>query len=292
MQKQKKPPLDLLIMLTLTVFALMVIFTPGLSNTFVGNIFLIPMILFIPGYVLMAALFPKKHDLEFIERIALSFGSSMAAALLIGLPLKFALGTTSLSILFTFYLYILCSFTVAFVFIAAYRRKNLHEEERFSVPLPNMYETASHEISLNKNSMERISTGILIFLIFFAISTIYFVITSPKPGEKFTEFYLLGPDGKADNYTKELKYNFPSEILVGVVNHEYSSVNYTVQVALENEVLTDTWFSLNHNETWEKNVTFVPDKIGTDMRLEFLLFKEDNFTAPYRDLYLIVSVKK
>jgi uncharacterized membrane protein len=292
MQKQKKSPLDLLIMLTLTVLALMVIFTPGLSNTFVGSIFVIPMILFIPGYVLMAALFPKKDDLEFIERIALSFGSSMAAALLIGLPLKFTLGTTSFPILYTFYLYILCTFTLAFIFIAAYRRKNLHDEERFSVPFPNMYEDVNHEISLHKNSMERISTGILIFLMFFAISTVYFVITAPKPGERFTEFYVLDPAGKADNYTTELKYNVPSEILVGVVNHEYSSVNYTVQVALGNEVLTDTWFSLNHNETWEKNVTFVPDKIGTDMRLEFWLFKEDNFTAPYRELYLLVSVKK
>ena len=292
MQKQKKLPLDLLIMLTLTVFALIIIFTPGLSNTFVGNIFLIPMILFIPGYVLMAALFPKKHDLEFIERIALSFGSSMAAAPLIGLPLKFALGATSLSILYTFYLYVLCTFTLAFVFIAVYRRKNLPHEERFSVPFPNMYEDVNHEISLHKNRMERISTGILIFLMFFAISTMYFVITAPKPGESFTEFYLLDPAGKANNYTTELKYNYPSEILVGVANHEYLSVNYTVQVALDNEVLTDTWFRLNHNETWEKNVTFVPNKIGTDMRLEFWLFKEDNFTAPYRDLNLLVSVKK
>jgi uncharacterized membrane protein len=291
MQKLKKLPPDLLIMLTWTILTLVVVLA-ALSDTFVRTVVGIPMILFIPGYMLIAALFPKKHDLELLERIALSFGASMAAAPLIGLPLKFALGTTSLSILYTFYIYILCIFTLAFLFIAAYRRKHLHEEERFSVPFSNMYEIFNHEINLHKNSNERISTGILIFLMFFAISTLYFVITAPKPGEKFTEFYLLDPAGKADNYKQELKYNFPSEILVGVVNHEYSSVNYTVQVALENEVLTDTWFSLNHNETWEKNMTFVPDKIGTDMKLEFWLFKDDNFTTPYRNIYLLVSVKK
>ena len=292
MQKLKEVHLDLLIMLALTVCALILTFTTDYSNIFIRTISVITMTLFVPGYLLMAALFPGKNDIEFIERVALSFGLSLSAAPLIGLPLKFVLGITSLSILLPLHIFIISTFALALIFIAGYRRGELNEEERFYISFDRVYDILSPVIYLPKSRKEIISNLILIFLIVFSISALYFVITTPKTGERFTEFYILDSAGKADNYTTELKYYFPAEILVGVVNHEYSAINYTVQVALEGEVLTDTWFSLDHNETWEKNVTFIPDKIGTDMRLEFWLFKEDNFTVPYRDLYLFVSVKK
>ncbi len=135
-----------------------------------------------------------------------------------------------------------------------------------------------------------ILTLILVFTIFLAAGMIYFVITTPKIGERFTEFYILDPSGKAENYPTEMKYNSPSTILVGVVNNEYTPLNYTVWVVLDKEVLIDTLFSLAHNGTWENNVTFVPEKRGNDLKLEFWLFKEDNFTVPYRELHLWVNV--
>jgi len=38
----------------------------------------LPLVLFIPGYALSYAVFPKKKDLDLMERIALSFGLSFA----------------------------------------------------------------------------------------------------------------------------------------------------------------------------------------------------------------------
>jgi uncharacterized membrane protein len=38
----------------------------------------LPLVLFIPGYALSYAFFPKKKDLDLMERIALSFGLSFA----------------------------------------------------------------------------------------------------------------------------------------------------------------------------------------------------------------------
>ncbi len=38
----------------------------------------LPLVLFIPGYALSYAFFPKKKDLELMERIALGFGLSFA----------------------------------------------------------------------------------------------------------------------------------------------------------------------------------------------------------------------
>lgn len=285
--KKNKPPIFLLIPLAWTLILLVFLTTPSLSDTSIRMVLTIPMLLFIPGYMLAAVIYPKIDDLDTVERIALSFGFSIADAPLIGLFFYFTSGIELTSILIA-----LCLYTEALILVAAYRLGRLSERERFSGPFHRIYKFLDNEFSTIRSRKDIFSTGILIFFIALATGMMYFVITTPGIGERFTEFYILGPGGKADNYTIDLKYNSPARILAGVINHEYASVNYTVQVALEKDVLTDTWFSLNHNETWERNINFVPDKTGKDMKLEFWLYKEDNFTAPYRELYLWVNITK
>jgi uncharacterized membrane protein len=245
------------------------------------------MVLFIPGYALIAALFPMKSDLDGIERIALSFGLSIAVVPLLGLFLNFTFGIRLIPVLF-----ILCDFTIIMIFAAYYRRDKISPDERFIVPFHCIYKHIEEEFIIPKSRTDRILTGILIFSIVLAISMLYFVITTPKTGERFTEFYILGPEGKAENYPTILRNNSPEVIHIGVVNHEYLTVNYTVRIAMDNEILTETWFLSGHNQTWEKNMTFVPGREGTNMKLDFLLYKEDNFTESYRDLHLWVDVTK
>lgn len=244
------------------------------------------MVLFIPGYVLITALYPKKDDIDIVERLALSSGLSIAIVPALGMLLKITSGTELVHVLLA-----LCLLTIILIKFAAYRREKQFPEERFYVPFYRLRELVEGELDTPKTKTDRISTCILIFTIVLAVSMLYFVITTPKIGERFTEFYILGPEGKADNYPTTLQSNYPATILVGVANHEYVSVNYTIRIALDKEIQTDTLFSLSHNEIWEKNVTFVPEKIGTNMKLEFWLFKEDNFNSPYRDLYMWVNVK-
>ena len=45
---------------------------------------------------------------------------------------------------------------------------------------------------------------VLILAILGAIGTLAYVIASPKVGERFTEFYILGLEGKAEGYPKKL----------------------------------------------------------------------------------------
>lgn len=286
MQKNK-PPLYLFILFFWILIILAFIIVPPLSDTPISDLMTVPLILFIPGYVLTAVLYPKRDDLNAVERFALSFGFSIAAAPIFGLFFYFTSGIELTSILIT-----LCLSTEALIIIAAYRLGRLPDNERFSCPFHAIFVNIADEFSINRSKADMISTGVLIFFMVLAAGMMYFVITTPGIGERFTEFYILGPGGKADNYTYDLKYNSPAKILVGVTNHEYISINYTIQVALEKDILTDTWFKLNHNETWEQNITFIANKEGKNLKLELWLFKEDNFTAPYRDLYLWVDTRK
>lgn len=241
------------------------------------------MVLFIPGYVLTAALFPKKNDLESVERVALSFGLSITIVPLLGLVLNFTFGIRLIPILVT-----LCLYTVILVFVSSYRRGKLPEGERFSISFSKTYKNIVEE-SKPKNRTDTILTIILIITTVIAVGMIYYVITTPKIGEKFTEFYILDSSGKSNNYSTELKIDQPFTYLVGISNHEYGIVNYTVQVALDKDVLTDQQLTIGHNQTWKRDITIAPNKKGADMKLEFWLFKENNFTEPYRELHLWVN---
>lgn len=281
----KKFPSDLLIIFVWSVLTSIFIINHALSDISVRAVLGIPVVLFIPGYLLVAALFPRMNDLGSIERIVLSFGLSIAVSSLLGLLLNFTFGIRLLQLLLTLSLY-----TAAMTIIAAYRRERLPEEERLHIPFNKLYEIIINGLHPSKSIIDRILTVILIFSIALSIGAIYFTITTSEVGEKFTGFYILGPEGKAANYTTNLKYNSPATVLVGVANREQASVNYTVQVALGREVLTEKQLSLGNNETWEENITFMPDRKGADLKLEFWLFKEDNFTAPYRDAHIWVDI--
>ena len=76
--KQKFVSKDLLIIFLTTLITVIFIVTPKLNDTVIRTILGLFLILFIPGYSLIAALFPKKGDLDGIERAALSFGLSIA----------------------------------------------------------------------------------------------------------------------------------------------------------------------------------------------------------------------
>jgi uncharacterized membrane protein len=63
------------------------------------------------------------------------------------------------------------------------------------------------------------------------------LIATPKEGEHFTEFYILGNEGKADNYTTNYVVGESGTIIVVIVNHGYRPINYTMEIRLENKSL-------------------------------------------------------
>ena len=119
--------------------------------------------------------------------------------------------------------------------------------------------------------------------------TVYVIVT-PKEGEKFTEFYVLGPGGKAEDYPTNLNVGEEGEVIIGVVNHEYAQVTYQLEVRLDGAVIGEEYIALGNNETWEHSFTFRATKTGEDQKLEFLLFKV-GLEEIYRSLHLWVDVK-
>ena len=277
---------DLQIVAMIIILTALFVLLPPLNTSPVRTILGIPMVLFVPGYALIAALFPRKNDLDGIERLALSFGLSIAVVPLIGLGLNF----TPFGIRLVPIIVSLSVFTVAMLLIAYLRRSKLSEEERFEVPFSNIYSSLKSDIFSSKQGIDRILTIILILSIMASIITLIYVIVTPKQGEKYTEFYILGDNGKAQGYPTLMEAGKTSSVIVGITNQEYVLTNYTMNISLDNDTLNTMQVQLMHNSTWEEKVLFTPEKTGDNLKLEFLLYKENNFTAPYRDLHLWVNV--
>ena len=314
-------PADLLAAAILALAVLLLTLTPLSSQLLRVPIGLL-MVLFVPGYVLIAALFPKKGDLDGIERIALSFGLSIAVVPLIGLGLNY----TPWGIRLTPVVISISAFTLLMAAAAYWRRISLSPEERFSLHLSQWLDSLKEEIRAERDRswVDKALTVILILSIIASIAALAYVVVTPKEGEKFTEFYILGPGGKAYAYPTEVRAGENSTVIVGVVNHEYRRTNYTMEIQVNNTPPIDILLnesennssenatvmlrtrkddrsdlvipilrmnlSLPHNETWERPVTYVLNEPGDRQKLQFLLYKEGNFTAPYRDLHLWVNV--
>jgi uncharacterized membrane protein len=255
-------------------------FTTGLLRIVLGVLF----VLFFPGYALLSAIFPRQGSLGGIERIALSFGLSIAVVPLIGLIMNYTpWGISFYPIVISVALFIVIASAVAW-----YRLWALPPKKRFSVAIG---------ISLPRwgkmGGGDRVLYACLGLAVVVAIGTLGYVIAVPQQGERFTEFYILSAEGKAEDYPGQAVVGEPVELTVGIVNHEYQALSYRIAVAIdgvENKEITTG--ELAHQEKWERVVSFVPQSSGEGQRVEFWLYRnaetEPCFEEPLR-LYIDVT---
>ncbi len=265
--------------------ALLLIIIIAFSPDSVWRIILgLPLLLFIPGYVLLAALLPRKTSLDAVERVALGFGLSIAVTSLIGLLLN----STPWGIRLYPILVTLTFFIVITSIIAWYRSKRLPEEERPTLLL----NVTLHRWRI-QNLTNKILSIVLAVTILGAAGTLVYVLATPKVEESFTEFYLLGSDTKMENYPEKAVVGKEVSVVVGIINHEHKTLTYRITIMIDGITSGDVGpLVLAPNEVWEKAVTFIPTRAGDNQKAEFLLY-ENGENKPYSEpLHLGLDVKE
>jgi len=135
----------------------------------------------------------------------------------------------------------------------------------------------------------------LVVAIVAALGCLGYIIATPNPGEKFTEFYILGPEGKAENYPQQVLGGTNIDIIIGVVNHEYQPARYRVEVTTNGVRIKGVDIgTLAHEQKWEKEISFfVAQSLGEKQKVEFWLYR-DNEAEPYHQdpLRLYIDVRQ
>ena len=237
------------------------------------------LVLFSPGYALIAALYPRREDLSTAERVALSLGTSLAIVALIGLGLNFLpWGVRLIPILVS-----LASFIAICSALAARARSRLHPTERFTIEIQSLL-----------GYLRKVSWGpaavaaVIIAAITLAGWRLY--AANSHTGETFTEFYVLNDSGKAEAYPDWIAAGKPAEVILGIINKEMRRATYRITIRANGRPeITLGPFPLGTGERWEKKVQVSLPQPGAHQEIEFLLFK-DSISVPYRRLHLWINV--
>lgn len=119
----------------------------------------------------------------------------------------------------------------------------------------------------------------------------YMLAMPQETGERFTEFYILGLEGKATDYPTELGIGEEGRVILGIVNREYQRVNYRVEIAIDGVRNREIGpLILEHRERWEGEANFAPTKAGDNQKVEFMLYEEGKPLLK-EQLHLWINVK-
>lgn len=278
------------------------------------------MLFFLPGYVTIAALFPRKYettypmrqrdqsgDLGLRERMALSFGINIALLPLLGLSLAaISAEFTPVTVLNTIAVYLLVVGTIAMA-----RRLRVPREARFSFPISNWMAELRTAVGTG-SSTERVVTIALLCSVLLLGGTVAYAVAVPANGEQYTDFHLVTENESGEyvsaDYPEEIVADESVSLAWGIQNFEQATTKYTVVIQLERideadgelrrietSELDRTSVTIDNGERVVRDHQIQPPLIGDDLRLTYYLYVGDAPADPdqesaYRSLHIWLDV--
>jgi uncharacterized membrane protein len=311
-------PTDLLAVVAFASVVTASLFVPVDTTSPITIAILLAYVLFLPGYVVVAALFPedggravagdrgatRDASIDTVERVAFSFGLSLAIVPLIGLVLNYTWGLSQTPVVVT-----TSGFIVAGAAVAARRRMNVPAVDRFEVDVGRWLRTVRSRHLQQEQAIDSVLTVLVVVGVVLAVASAGYAMSVPTEGERYTEFYLLTEDDDdglvAGDYPVEFERGESRPVVLRVSNGEYRPMAYTAVVELQrigaangsvveqrelDRLHTGT---LDHDETWTREYDVTPTTTGERLRLVFELYRGSDAPGaddPYRTLQLRVNV--
>jgi uncharacterized membrane protein len=257
-------------LLALILIALVYLAPDNAVRQVLGLIF----VLFLPGYAASAALFPENDQIDGIERVALSFGLSIAIVPLIGLALNF----TPWGIRLDPILATVSAFIIGVSLVGWYRRMRLPSDERFAIVVN--FEMDFRGMPL----VDKILTIGIVVMLIASVVVLTWAIATPRVGERFTQLAILGPGGMATDYPRNLTAGQDATVLLSIKSFEHRAQNYTLMIVLTNSTDNSTTAS-QYSVDWAQTHSLEPHQgIVQNLSLQHLQYYNQTFefdvTAP------------
>ncbi|WP_101298341.1 DUF1616 domain-containing protein [Halegenticoccus soli] len=277
----------------------------------------VPFVLFLPGYALLTALFPRRSARErdsfgthvlvqgitLDERLALSFGTSLLVVPILMLALGVA-GTITIETT----LGVVGGFIFLAGLVGAIRRLRVPKADRFRLPF-GAWSDAVRQRAARTGAAEKVVTALLLLGVVAAGSSFAYAFAVPPDGNDFTGFSLLTQSGSgelvAGGYPDEIAQGESVPLVASIENHGDSATDYTVVIELqrvdgngevtEQRELNRLTREVAAGETATIRHTVTPTMTGRNLRLQYLLYEGEPPADPSaanadRDLHIWISV--
>ena len=275
-----KSQMDLVAIVVVNVLLVTFIYLASFEPLRVGLGVLLVMLL--PGYGVVSAMFPRGGNLDGVERIAVGFGLSLALVPLLGIAIHFSPWDLNLaSIVLT-----LTVWTFVFIGIALWRRRTVRFDERFNVDWTSAWSGRATTL----RPIDLVVRSVLILLVVGGAGFIAWKVQSGGESSRFTEFYILGATGTIKDYPTTLRVGKEQSYNIGIINREMASIEYTIRVYIDNTIAGSLGpLVLDDGEKWEGRIVVLPLADGIHKRLEMGLFR-DNSSDIYQTVNIFVDV--
>ena len=319
-------PSDVRVILAFLIVVNLSIVVLGVESPPVRVALSAPLLLFLPGYVLVNTLFPRTTvlarsqrsggwspipqqycALDGPERAGLSFGMSLAV-----LPL-FALvvGVSRWPYTVTVIVPGLSVFVLLGAAASVIRRNAVRPEERFETPFRAWAGRLRRFVFADGLGNTAVNVA-LVLSILLSVAAVGYAFAAPQDGERYSELTLLTQteDGEyvAGEYPEEFAAGEERELVVGVENREQAETEYTIVVqaervdasdgsvtVLEANELRRTEVTLDAGERRYDEHAIAPEMTGEDLRLSYYLYRGDapetaDEETAYRHVYVWIDV--
>jgi uncharacterized membrane protein len=234
------------------------------------------------GSSTVAFLFPRPHDLDIVERAALSACLSMAIGGLLG----FALARSPWGL--NIWPFIILSGVYNFVcfLLTWYRRRNLGNDEMIirldCQEFLSFWET-------DRSLSSRLITVVLIVFLLSGAVVFALNLRQPSMDPPMTEFFLLGQSGQTEEYPYTGRPGETQNIAYGIKNLENATTSYQVKVYIQGEEVGIAQpVYIDADEIYMSRIEFyLRDTQSGQTKVEFVLYRKGE---PYRFLHLWIDI--
>jgi uncharacterized membrane protein len=137
--------------------------------------------------------------------------------------------------------------------------------------------------AFNKVLMVILSAAILV-----SVGAIIYLLVTPAPANRFTEFYLLNADGKASDYPAEVHAGMPVTVTLGLINREGKTASYRIDTVSNGTTIQSVSVpGLAQDQKWEGKTSFTLNDPGDNQTVQFYLFMNNGDKPHIKDPLLL-----